>query len=135
MSKKRPKRKRTPSPSAQLRKAKAQLNKNKHELPFLRLFASAYPDLPAPQRDFKFHPTRKWKFDFAWPEQRVAVELHGGGGRGRHCRLTGLSSDCQKRNEAQQLGYVVLEYTVLELKDMVAVVEQVGRMMQQRMQQ
>lgn len=132
MAKKRTKKRKTASPSATLRKAKAKLNKDKHELPFLRLFASAFPELPAPQRDYRFHPVRKWRFDYCWPVQRVAVELHGGGGRGRHCRLSGLSSDCQKRNAAQLQGFIVLEFTVLELKDMPAVVQQVGQLVQER---
>lgn len=34
-------------------------------------------------REHRFHPTRKWRLDFCWPEQMLAVELEGGGGRGR----------------------------------------------------
>ena len=32
-------------------------------------------DLPAPEREHKFHPKRKFRFDFAWPAQMLAVEV------------------------------------------------------------
>ncbi len=55
---------------------------------------------------------RKWRFDFAWPEQKVAVECDGGTwSRGRHTRGAGYAGDCEKRNAAQILGWRVLHYT------------------------
>jgi len=33
--------------------------------------------LPAPVFEYRFHPSRKWRFDIAWPERRVAVEVEG----------------------------------------------------------
>ena len=27
------------------------------------------------KQEFKFHPDRKWRFDFAWPEQKIAIEV------------------------------------------------------------
>ncbi len=44
--------------------------------------------LPEPEREYRFAQEalgRKWRFDFSWPEYRVAVELDGGTWvRGRH---------------------------------------------------
>src|SRR5690606_39740371 len=40
--------------------------------------------LPEPVREYRFHPERRWRFDFAWPDLRVAAEVEGGihiGGR------------------------------------------------------
>jgi len=82
--------------------------------------------LPEPEQEYKFHPKRKWKFDFAWPEKMVAVELNGGTGfvwrtnpqtgekykaRGRHTEKEGYKQDCIKRNNAQMLGWKVYDFT------------------------
>lgn len=63
--------------------------------------------LPAPEREYRFHPTRKWRFDFAWPALKVAVEIEG---RGRHQTFTGYAADCHKYNEAVALGWRVLRF-------------------------
>jgi hypothetical protein len=34
--------------------------------------------LPKPARELPFHPRSRWRFDLAWPDQRVAVEVDGG---------------------------------------------------------
>lgn len=62
--------------------------------------------------EHRFHPVRDWRFDVAWPEQKVAVELHGGTwSRGRHVRPTGIQGDCHKLNSAVIRGWRVLVYT------------------------
>lgn len=76
-----------------------------------RLFGS---DLPAPQTELCFHPTRKWRFDVAYPGQ-VAVEIDGGQWKangGRHNR----DSDREKLNEAAALGWRVLRFSTQQLK-------------------
>src|SRR5260363_45047 len=30
--------------------------------------------LPEPQREYRFDAMRRWKFDFAWPNWKIAVE-------------------------------------------------------------
>ena len=68
-------------------------------------------DLPEPIREFRFSSKRKWRFDFAWPEAMLAVELHGGTyTQGRHTRGAGFAKDREKINAAQVLGWTVLEY-------------------------
>ena len=65
--------------------------------------------LPPAQREYKFHPKRKWKFDFAFPHAMVAVEIEGGTYlRGRHVRPEGFRNDCIKYNEAALMGWKVL---------------------------
>lgn len=72
----------------------------------------------ASMREFRFHPTRKWRFDFAWPDQKVAVELHGATySNGRHNRGTGMKNDADKTNAAQLLGWITLTFTSDHLKD------------------
>lgn len=68
--------------------------------------------MPTPVPEYKFHPTRKWLFDFAWPEQKVALEIEGGAWTGgRHTRGKGYESDCAKYSEAAVLGWKVLRVT------------------------
>lgn len=62
--------------------------------------------------EYKFHPTRHWRFDFAWPELKLALEIEGGTRiNGRHNRHKGYEADCEKYNEAQLMGWIVLRVT------------------------
>ena len=68
--------------------------------------------VPCPEPEHMFHDSRKWRLDFAWVEHKVAVEEHGGvWTRGRHTRGQGFINDREKMNEAQLLGWIVLEVT------------------------
>ncbi len=68
--------------------------------------------LPEPQREYLFHRKRKWRFDLAWPELLIAVEVEGGiWTGGRHVRGEGYEADCEKYNEAQLAGWMVLRFT------------------------
>ena len=68
--------------------------------------------LPEPQREFLFHRKRKWRFDLAWPQLLIAVEIEGGiWVGGRHVRGEGYEADCEKYNEAQMAGWMVLRFT------------------------
>ena len=63
-------------------------------------------------REYRFAPPRKWRFDFAWKADKVAVELEGGTwSGGRHTRGAGFEDDCEKYNEATRLGWRVLRFT------------------------
>lgn len=65
--------------------------------------------LPAPEREFRFHPKRRWLFDFSWPELMLAVEVEGGTGiNGRHVRPAGFREDCIKYASATLLGWRVI---------------------------
>lgn len=68
--------------------------------------------LPVPVSELKFHPTRRWRFDFAWPAQMVACEVEGGTRQGgRHNRHDGFEADCEKYSEAAILGWRVVRVT------------------------
>ena len=59
--------------------------------------------------EYRFHPTRKWRFDFAAPRYRVAVEIEGGVyQRGRHNRPAGFVADAEKYNAAAGMGWRVI---------------------------
>jgi len=64
--------------------------------------------LPMPERQFVFHPVRKWHLDFAWVDRRIAVEVNGGlYVTGRHNRGAQLEQEFEKLNEACRLGWDV----------------------------
>lgn len=66
--------------------------------------------------EFKFHPKRKWRFDYALPEMKLAIECEGGiWTNGRHTRGKGYKNDMEKYNEAVKLGWKLLRYTPDEL--------------------
>jgi len=68
--------------------------------------------LPEPVREYRFHPSRKWRFDFAWPAAMLAVEIEGGSWiAGRHVRGRGFEADCEKYNAAVLLGWRILRFT------------------------
>lgn len=66
---------------------------------------------PYPEREVKFHPTRKWRLDYAWPDVRLAVEIEGGVyTNGRHTRGHGFVKDMEKYNALTELGWRLLRY-------------------------
>lgn len=66
-------------------------------------------------REYRFHPTRQWRFDYAIPDLRIAIEIDGGIWiNGRHNRASGYLGDMEKFNAAATLGWVVLKFTPKE---------------------
>lgn len=89
--------------------------------------------LPEPKREYKFHPSRKWRLDIAWPDQKVAVECHGNVWAGRHTRGIGFNQDREKMNEAQLAGWLLLEFSSTQIdNDPEACAEQIARAFAQR---
>ena len=72
--------------------------------------------LPIPETEFKFCKDRRWRFDYAFPKYKIAIEQEGGIWiRGRHNRGTGFIKDMEKYNMAVLLGWRVLRYTPEQL--------------------
>ena len=68
--------------------------------------------LPAPEKQFRFCPTRRWHADFAYPAHRLLIEVDGGGYvAGRHTRGKGFEDDCERTSTAAALGYRVIRVT------------------------
>lgn len=68
--------------------------------------------LPEPVKEYRFHPTRRWRFDWAWPDHKVALEVEGGAYiNGRHTRGAGFIHDMQKYNEAALHGWLLIRVT------------------------
>lgn len=91
----------------QIRKAEAKAKREHLELTVLQGIQAS--ELPEPEREYHFHGSRRWRFDFAWPDRRLALEIEGGQfTKGRHNRSIGMEGDCRKYNSAMLLGWRVL---------------------------
>lgn len=68
--------------------------------------------LPAPQLEYRFAPPRRFRFDLAWPDRMLAVEIEGGVYlQGRHQRPAGFQRDMTKYNLATLMGWRLLRVT------------------------
>lgn len=78
--------------------------------------------LPAPIRDYRAIPDRKFLIDLAWPERKLSVEVDGGElMQGRHNRAAGMASDCEKQNLLALAGWRCLRFTGGQVKDGTAI--------------
>ena len=67
-------------------------------------------DLPPAVREYLFASPRRWRFDFCWPDRRLAVEVDGGTwspGDGRH----NTDADRRKLNAAAAAGWRILRFS------------------------
>ena len=61
------------------------------------------------EREYRFHPTRRWRLDFAWVDEKIALEVEGSiWARGRHTRGKGYIGDIEKYSEASLYGWILL---------------------------
>jgi len=73
--------------------------------------------LPVGQPEVMFHPKRRWRFDRAWPDRMLALEIEGGiWTGGRHVRGKGFEEDLVKYAEALCLGWRVLRVSTDHVK-------------------
>lgn len=74
--------------------------------------------LPLPVSEYRFDPERKWRFDHAWPDRKIAAECEGAiWTRGRHTRGSGYIKDCLKYNAAALQGWKVLRFPMDMVND------------------
>lgn len=72
--------------------------------------------LPTAITEVVFARPRKWRFDYAWPEYKIALEVEGAVWvQGRHTRGSGFLKDMEKYNAAASLGWLVLRTTPKDL--------------------
>ncbi len=79
--------------------------------------------LPAPVTQYKAVEGRRWVWDFAYPEQRLLIEVQGGiwMERGGHNTGNGLQRDYEKNNAAVLAGWRVLYFSREMIEDLRAV--------------
>lgn len=64
------------------------------------------------QTELVFHHVRKFRFDIAVTQYKIAIEYEGiFRGKSRHTTVKGYSEDCIKYNLAAVNGWRVLRYT------------------------
>ena len=74
-------------------------------------------------KEYKFHPKRRWRFDYAIPEHKIALEVEGGVWTGgRHIRAQGFLGDMEKYNTATLMGWRVFRTTPDDLLKMVTLI-------------
>ena len=82
----------------------------------MALRAKAY-GIPEPVGEHRFHPVRRWRFDWAWIDAKVALEVQGGlFVQGRHSRGAALMKEHEKLNAAAALGWRVMFCTPQQLR-------------------
>jgi very-short-patch-repair endonuclease len=68
--------------------------------------------ISVPEEQYKIIPDRKFRWDFAWPEHKLAIEIQGGTwSGGAHSRGWGIERDCEKHNLAVLAGWRTLLFT------------------------
>jgi hypothetical protein len=71
------------------------------------------------QEEYKFHPDRKWRFDWCIEPLKLAFEYEGiYSDKSRHTNQKGYSRDTQKYNAAIALGWRVFRYTASTYKNL-----------------
>lgn len=82
------------------------------------LFASQQLDTEC-VAEYRFAPPRRWRFDYALPSYKIALEVEGGvWTRGRHVRPKGFINDMEKYNAATVIGWRVLRVQPEDLMTM-----------------
>jgi len=79
--------------------------------------------LPLPEREYRFAAPRKFRFDFAYVPQKLAIEVEGGiwMKKGGHNTAKGIQRDMEKQNLAVKHGWRVLRFTTQQVKSGMAV--------------
>ncbi|MBR1786661.1 MAG: hypothetical protein IJ756_05815 [Paludibacteraceae bacterium] len=63
-------------------------------------------------KEYQFYKSRKWRFDYALPKYKIALEVEGGvWTQGRHVRPQGFLGDMNKYNTATLCGWRVFRCT------------------------
>ena len=107
--------KKAPKKSTKATKAVKQPAKRSHlELRWIREWErQGGPELV---EEFMFHPTRRWRADFAHIESKLLIEIEGGAYGGRHTRGKGFVEDLDKYASAWLHGYTVLRIGAHQVK-------------------
>jgi very-short-patch-repair endonuclease len=75
-----------------------------------------------PETEDRFCQKRRWRFDYCFPDKKIAVEVEGGTWiNGRHNRASSIERDLEKYNEAALMGWMVLRFTTEQVTSGLAI--------------
>lgn len=81
---------------------------------FLNYLQQQFPAVEV-VKELRFYPERRWRFDYAFPALKVAIEIDGAvWAQGRHNRPAGYLADMEKLNTAVSMGWLVLRFSTDE---------------------
>ena len=104
--------KKAKQPDTEVTKALKRATRSRLQDAFINTWVLLGGDRDAWIEEYMFHPTRKWRFDFANPEAKIAVECNGGQWtKSGHSSGRGLQRDAEKTNAANALGWTVYTLT------------------------
>jgi len=97
--------------SKSIRKAKKRIKSNDGKIDLFVVLVKNELGLDV-VKEHLFHPIRKWRFDFAILDLKIAIEVEGGiHTGGRHVRGVGYENDMEKYSVAASMGWKVLRVT------------------------
>ena len=74
---------------------------------------------PVPVAEFRFHPVRTWRLDWAWPDHTLGLEEEGGvWSGGKHGRGSGIVKDMEKSNALACMGWRLLRVVPKDLMNL-----------------
>ncbi len=97
------------------------------EIKFADLWVELAPEIDL-ITEYKFHPVRRWRFDFCHLSSKTAIEIEGAvWTQGRHTRGSGYVKDLEKYNEATFLGWriirlapaMICEYELTRIRNLI----------------
>jgi hypothetical protein len=109
----------TPKPDAKAVDTKRRANKNKEWITLnLKYWAEA--NRLELKTEFQFDPARKFRFDWAVPEKKLAWEYEGlMSEKNGHTSLKGFTANTEKYNEAAAQGWRVIRYTFKNYRQLI----------------
>jgi len=79
------------------------------------------------EQEYKFHAARRWRFDYALPPWKIAIEIQGSiwsRARSGH-QGKGHYRDMEKMNAAQELGWRVFQFAPEQADEMFALLRRI----------
>lgn len=99
--------------STRTRKSTEGIPESNLEETFHRYWVAHFPSF-TPTLQYKFHPERQWRFDFAFVQLKIAIEIQGFGEG--HNSYLGMTKDYEKHNEAVRHGWRILYFMSCHLE-------------------
>lgn len=96
--------KKAKQPDTEVTKALKRATRSRLQDAFINTWCMLGGDRDAWIEEYMFHPTRKWRFDFANPDKMVAVECNGGNGN-KADTVQGVGCNGMQRKQMQLMPW------------------------------